>query len=170
MTPPIRIAILTVSDRASRDPSADESGPAIAELARAELGAEIVASDRVPDDPEAIAERLRAWALEDPRPDLVLTTGGTGLAPRDRTPEATSRILERRHPAILELARLRCLERTPRAFLSRGEAGTLGRTLIVNLPGSLRGATDTLAAILDVLPHGVRMLRGEDLEHRERSP
>ncbi len=159
--PTIRLAILTVSDRCSRGQAVDTSGPALAELARNRLSAEIVATACVPDEIDDIARQLTTWARDHPRPDLILTTGGTGLAPRDLTPEATAKVLERRHPALLELARLRCYAKTPRTFLSRGEAGTLAQTLIINLPGSKRGATENLEALLDILPHAVETLRGE---------
>lgn len=158
---PIRIAILTVSDRCARGETTDTSGPALADIARRELHAEVVATACVPDEREQLAGQLRCWALEDPRPDLILTTGGTGLAPRDVTPEATLDVLERRHAGLMELIRRRCYEKTPRAYLSRGEVGTLGRTLIINLPGSQRGATESLEALLDILPHAIETLRGE---------
>jgi molybdenum cofactor synthesis domain-containing protein len=158
---PIRLAVLTVSDRCSRGAAVDTSGPALAEMGREKLGAQVVATACVPDEVEAIAAQLSAWATDHPRPDLILTTGGTGLAPRDLTPEATAKILQRRHPALLELARYRCFAKTPRTFLSRGEAGTIERTLIINLPGSRRGATENLEALLDILPHAIETLRGE---------
>ncbi len=159
------VAILTISDRCSRGQATDTSGPALADMARAKLAAQIVATACVPDEVDQIRSQILAWAKTSPKPDLILTTGGTGLAPRDHTPEATSAILERRHPALLELARHRCLAKTPRAFLSRGECGTLARSLIINLPGSPRGATEFLEALLDVLPHAIQMLRGEKLDH-----
>ena len=156
------VAILTVSDRCSRGETVDTSGPALAALCRDRLGAEVVATACVPDVRALIATQLRDWATVAPRPDVILTTGGTGLGPRDVTPEATLDVLERRHAGLMELVRLRGSQQTPRAFLSRGEAGTLGRSLIVNLPGSERGATESLQALLDVLPHAVAMLRGGD--------
>lgn len=160
-----RVAILTVSDRCSRGETRDTSGPALAHLCRDQLGADIVAQVCTPDEGDRIAAILRDWACGPLQPDLVLTTGGTGLAQRDVTPEATAAVLERRLPALLELARLRCLNRTPRAFLSRGEAGTLHRTLIVNLPGSERGAREMLEALMDVLPHALAMIRGDASGH-----
>ncbi len=157
----IRIAILTVSDRCSRGEATDTSGPALAEMARSQLHAEVVATACLPDEQSQLSEQLRDWALGEPQPDLILTTGGTGLAPRDVTPEATLDVLERRHPGLMELIRRRCYEKTPRAYLSRGEAGTLGHTLIINLPGSQRGATESLEALVDILPHAIETLRGE---------
>jgi molybdenum cofactor synthesis domain-containing protein len=163
-------AVLTVSDRCARGATRDTAGPALAELVRQELPAEIVAIACVPDERAQIAAQLRAWALTAPRPDLILTTGGTGLSPRDVTPEATRDVLERRHAGLHELMRLRCYPQTPRAFLSRGEAGAVGRTLIVNLPGSPRGSAEFLRAILDILPHALEAVRGEEHHQDERSP
>lgn len=157
----IRIAILTVSDRCSRGETTDTSGPALADLARAQLHADVVATACLPDERPRISDQLRHWALGDPKPDLILTTGGTGLAPRDITPEATLDVIDRRHAGLMELIRRRCYEKTPRAYLSRGEAGTLGRTLLINLPGSQRGATESLEALVDILPHAIETLRGE---------
>jgi len=158
---PMGVAILTVSDRCGRGEAPDTSGPALADLSSAYLGARIVATACLPDDRPRISQQLRDWALRDPKPDLILTTGGTGLAPRDVTPEATLDVIERRHAGLMELIRRRCYEKTPRAYLSRGEAGTLGRTLIINLPGSQRGATESLEVLLDILPHAIEILRGE---------
>ena len=121
----------------------------------------MVAAACVPDDRAQIAGQLRVWALDTPRPALILTTGGTGLGPRDVTPEATADVFERRHPALQELVRLRCLATSPRVFLSRGEAGTVGCSLVINLPGSRRGATECFLALLDILPHAVDMICGE---------
>jgi len=162
---PITVAVLTVSDRCARGVAQDVSGPAIVELAKKALGAQVVATACVPDEAAAISAQLKTWALENPWPDLILTTGGTGLSPRDVTPEATLAVLERHHSGLLELARLRCYAKTPRAYLSRGQAGTLGHSLVINLPGSPRGATEQLEALLDVLPHAIAMLRGEPNDH-----
>lgn len=158
---PVRVAVLTVSDRCSRGETEDTSGPALACMAREQLAAEVVATTCVPDEVEAISTQLRRWCTESPRPDLLLTAGGTGLAPRDVTPEATAAVLQRRHEGLLELARRRCYDKTPRTYLSRGEAGTLERTLILNLPGSQRGATEMFEALLDILPHAIDTLRGD---------
>lgn len=165
VTETFTVAILTCSDRCSAGTAIDTSGPALAELVRTAMNATVIATACLPDDAGQIARQLRTWALDHPRPDLVLTTGGTGLSPRDVTPEATASVLERRHSPLLELARLRCYARTPLTYLSRGEAGTIGRTLVINLPGSERGATEMLQAMLDVLPHALRVLRGDVRDH-----
>lgn len=164
MVDPIRVAVLTVSDRCSRGEMTDTAGPSLARLCTERLNAELIASTCVADDKDAIAGQLCSWAGEW-KPDLILTTGGTGLGPRDITPEATVAVLERRHPGLLELARMRCAVKTPRAFLSRGEAGTIGRSLIINLPGSQRGACEYLEALVDVVPHAIQMIRGEPDDH-----
>ncbi len=161
LTPPLRAGVLTISDRCSAGTTTDTSGPALVEMLRDKLAADVCATACVADDAQAIAAQLRRWACDAPRPDLVLTTGGTGLAPRDVTAEATQSIIERPHDALLELARQRCYAHTPRTYLSRGVAGTLERTLIINLPGSKRGCTQMLDALLDVLPHAIETLRGD---------
>jgi molybdenum cofactor synthesis domain-containing protein len=157
---PIRAAVLTVSDRCSRGEAADTSGPALVEMLRSRLGAEVVDSRCVPDEQTQIAGCFAEWAKRGGI-DLVLSAGGTGLAPRDVTPEAAASVIERPHSGLMELARMRCYQKTPRTYLSRGVAGTRGRTLIVTLPGSQRGCTEMLEALLDVLPHAVETLRGE---------
>ncbi len=161
----IRVAILTVSDRCSRGEAVDTSGPALAARAADQLGAELVASRCVPDEMEQIADALRQLAAMAPPPDLVLTTGGTGLAPRDVTPEATLAVLDRQHAGLMELIRARCGVSTPRAYLSRGIAGAIGRTLVLNLPGSERGAVESLDALADVLPHALGVLSGTAPDH-----
>ncbi len=155
----IRAGILTVSDRGSRGEYRDLSGPAIQEMLVGQLGAEIVVEDMVPDERPVIAARLRAWADEE-RLDLVLTTGGTGFAPRDVTPEATSEVIERPAPGLAEAMRAASLQITPHAMLSRAVAGIRGTTLIVNLPGSPKAVRENLATILPALPHAIELLQG----------
>lgn len=165
---PIRAAVLTVSDRCSRGETVDTAGPALVEMLRSRLGAEITAAACLPDERLQIASLLRRWAGDASPPDLILTTGGTGLSARDVTPEATRDVIERRHEGLTELIRLRCYAKTPRAYLSRGEAGVIGSTLVVNLPGSRAGAVESLEALLDLLPHAVKTLRGEATDHSAR--
>jgi molybdenum cofactor synthesis domain-containing protein len=155
----LRVAVLTVSDRCSRGEAADESGPAVAAICREKLGAGEVMTACVADEREPIAAALSGWVGRGV--DLVLSTGGTGLSPRDVTPESALAVIERPAPGLMELARARCLPEKPRAFLSRGVAGVTGRTLIVTLPGSPRGACEQLEALLDVLPHALAQVRGE---------
>lgn len=160
----MRISILTISDRCSRGEREDTSGPALVELCQAQLNATVLQTACVPDDMDDIEKTLRQWADDSDYPDLILTTGGTGLASRDVTPEATARVIERRHPALLELARRRCYDITPKTYLSRGESGVYRRTLILNLPGSKRGSTEMLEALLDILPHAIETLRDEVID------
>ena len=161
MTPPIRFSVMTMSDRCSNGEAEDLSGPALVRLLTESVAGECVCTALVPDEADRIEALLREWVGRADAPDLIVTTGGTGLSPRDVTPEATANVIERRHDALLELARARCYAITPLACLSRGIAGTAGRTLIINLPGSPRGATETLEAILEVLPHAIETLRGK---------
>jgi molybdopterin adenylyltransferase len=155
----IRVGILTVSDRSARGARADLSGPALAAAIGVGLaGAEVVAQAVAPDEDEVIAAQLTRWADEDAL-DLILTTGGTGFAPRDVTPEATRAVIERETPGLAEAMRAASLRVTPHAMLSRAAAGIRGRTLIVNLPGSPKGALENLTTILPVLPHALELLR-----------
>lgn len=158
---PIRAAVLTVSDRCSRGQTQDLSGPALAAMLRDRLHAQVVKTACLPDEKDQLAACFLGWARGGDEIDLVVSTGGTGLAPRDVTPEAARSAFEREHAGLMELARLRCMSKTPRTFLSRGVAGTIGRTLILTLPGSPRGATESLEALLDILPHAIETLRGD---------
>ncbi len=159
----MRIAILTISDAGARgERTVDGSGDAIAEWGGAR--GDTIVRALLPDDVTGIVAQLVAWCDGDAA-DLVLTTGGTGLAPRDITPEATRAVIEREAPGIAERIRLLSLESFPRAALSRGLAGVRARTLIINLPGSTSGVRDGLAAIEPIIEHAVRITRGVDLAH-----
>ena len=160
----MRVAILTISDAGSRGERADTSGDAIASWAAAR-GYALADRALVPDETVRIATALAAWADED-RADLVLTTGGTGLAPRDVTPEATRSVLEREAPGIAEALRTSVYPRFPRAALARGVAGVRGATLIVNLPGSTGGVRDGLTVLEQIVDHAVALVRGEGTDHR----
>jgi len=158
-----RVGILTVSDKGSRAQRVDTSGAAIREELSG-IDAQVDHYEVVPDEQDIIAVRLRAWA-DDDRLDLILTTGGTGLSPRDVTPEATLAVIDRAVPGMAEAMRQAGLRETPMAMLSRGVAGVRGRTLIVNLPGSERAVRQNLAQLLPVLPHALETLRGEAGDH-----
>lgn len=159
----MRIAILTISDAASRGARDDTSGDAAAEWARA--GGHALAERAVlPDDQGRIARQLAAWCDADVA-ELVLTTGGTGLAPRDVTPEATRAILEREAPGLAERVRAVAGATFPRAALSRGVAGVRARTLVVNLPGSTGGVRDALDALAPILSHACDVLRDRPTDH-----
>ena len=159
----MRLAVLTISDAGARGERPDGSGDAIAAWA-GERGYKLVARSLVPDDTVAIVRQLVAWCDGDAA-DLVLTTGGTGLSPRDNTPEATRAVLEREAAGIAERLRVACMESFPRAALSRGIAGSRSRTLIVNLPGSPGGVRDALGALVPIVDHAVAIVRGEPAGH-----
>jgi molybdenum cofactor synthesis domain-containing protein len=151
-----RVVVLTISDGCSRGTQQDRSGPAVVELLRAAGAAELV-TETLPDELEWIAAALRRFAAS---ASLIVTTGGTGLAARDVTPEATRLVCDRLVEGLAERMRAEGVRHTPLAALSRGVCGTIGRALVVNLPGSPAGATTSLAAILPVLPHAVDLLAG----------
>jgi len=154
----MRVAVLTISDTVASGEREDLSGPAVIAACRG-LGWEVISALRVSDDPAAIREQLRSLA-DSGSADLILTAGGTGISPRDNTPEATQAIADRIVPGIGEEMRRRGLEKTPTAVLSRGNAVTRNRTLIVNLPGSPKGATESLEAVAHLLPHAIAVLHG----------
>jgi molybdopterin adenylyltransferase len=159
----MRVAILTISDAGSRGERVDASGDAIAAWA-ADKGWRLTERTLVPDETARIAATLIAWADADAA-DLILTTGGTGLTPRDVTPEATRAVLDKEAPGIAEALRMSVYPRFPRAALSRGIAGVRGRTLIVNLPGSTGGVSDGLAVLEGLAEHAVTLVRGAPAGH-----
>lgn len=159
----MRVAILTISDAASCGQRDDTSGAAAAEWATA-LGYDVAARAVVRDDTVAIVRQLLAWC-DDDTADLVLTTGGTGLSPRDVTPEATRAVIEREAPGIAERLRIATGADTARAALGRGIAGVRARTLIVNLPGSPRAVRECLDVLSPIATHAINILRGEATDH-----
>ncbi len=155
----IKAAVLTISDSVFAGKRADASGPAVRERLE-RMGWSVAVLEVVPDELAAISERLSTLA-DGNQVSAIFTTGGTGIAARDVTPEATRAVLHREIPGLGEVMRERGRSSTPRAALSRGVAGTRGQVLMVNLPGSPRGAVESLDAIVDVLPHALELLRGQ---------
>lgn len=164
----IHIGIITISDRAYSGEYDDESGPLIRELVETRLpGGQVHLDAVLPDDFMKIKQALAKWC-DDAQMDLILTTGGTGFAPRDVTPEATKTVIEREAPGLAEAMRAASLRVTPHAMLSRAVAGIRGSTLIINLPGSPKAVKENLEAVLPALPHAVALLqqaRGQTAEH-----
>ena len=154
----MRVAVLTISDSVSRGEREDLSGPAVVAFCRG-LGWEVVTSLRVSDDPADIRQQLRELA-DTNRVELVVTTGGTGIGPRDNTPEATQAIADRIIPGLAEEMRRKGSVKVPTAMLSRAVAATRHRSLIVNLPGSPTGAVESLEAIAHLIPHAIHVLHG----------
>lgn len=155
----IQFGILTLSDRSSRGEREDLSGPALARLIQAE-GWSVTEQTILPDDEAVIRKTLIEWSDHE-KVDVILTTGGTGFSPRDVTPEATLAVIDRQAPGLAEVMRAESLKITPHAMLSRVVAGIRKMTLIVNLPGSPKGATENLQVILPVLPHAVQLLKND---------
>lgn len=160
----IRFGILTLSDRSARGERVDASGPALAHLIEAE-GWLVVKQDILPDDESSIREVLVDWA-DGGEMDVILTTGGTGVSHRDVTPEATRAVIERDVPGLAEAMRSASLKITPHAMLSRVVTGIRKRTLIVNLPGSPKGAVENLQTVMPVLPHAIQLLRDDPASER----
>ena len=154
----MRFAVLTISDRCSQGLMQDTAGPAAVALLRAQWPEAEIEARLLPDEEDQIAAALSELATVGV--SLVLTVGGTGMSPRDRTPEATRRVIDREAPGLAEAMRSMGAERNPFAWLSRGVAGLAGHTLIVNLPGSRRGAEESLAAILNLLKHAIEVAGG----------
>ncbi len=157
----LRFGILTVSDRSARGERQDDSGPALQKRLQQE-GWQVVEYRIIPDDLPLIRDCLAAWCAAG-RMDIILTTGGTGLGPRDVTPEATLAVITRQAPGLAEAMRQASLKITPHAMLSRAVAGLCARTLVINLPGSPAGALENLQVVLPVLPHAVEVLRNDPL-------
>ncbi len=158
------IGVLTISDSGAKGMREDSSGERIRSMVMLLPEAVIMAGAIIPDEREEIEATLREWS-DEKRVNLILTTGGTGLAPRDVTPEATKAVIDREAPGIAEAMRAVSLQHTPFGMLSRGVAGTRGRTLIINLPGSPKAVKECLECILPVLPHAVNLLTEGPKEH-----
>jgi molybdenum cofactor synthesis domain-containing protein len=159
----VRFGILTASDRSARGERPDLSGPALADLVKSQGGA-VLRQAVLPDDRLTLAETMIEWADAGDL-DVILVTGGTGLAPRDVTPEATRDVIDREAPGIAEAMRAASLRVTPHAMLSRLVAGARGRVMIIDLPGSPKGAVENLEVVMPVLEHAIHLLRGEDAGH-----
>jgi molybdenum cofactor synthesis domain-containing protein len=157
----LQAVVITISDRCSAGQTIDTAGPAVATLLSSELGARIAWTKLVPDNISKIAEAIKDFSER--RVDIILTAGGTGPDVRDVTPEATRKVLDRELPGLAEAMRSASAAKTPNAWLSRAVAGIRGETLIVNLPGSKRGAVENLGAILPAIPHAVKILREENV-------
>ena len=158
MPNPMRVGIVTVSDRSARGERPDDSGPLIQEFAEGRLAAQVASIAVVPDELALIRDTLAAWS-DQGQLDIIFTTGGTGFAPRDVTPEATRAVIERDAPGLAEAMRAASLLVTPHAMLSRAVCGIRGRTLIINLPGSPKAVRENLATLAPALPHAVQLLQ-----------
>jgi len=167
MSQPIRVAIVTVSDGVASGARQDRGGPACEEaLAASRIPHTVVSRETVADEPDRIERTVRTLA-DSGEVDLVVLTGGTGLSPRDRTPEAVRRALDIEAPGLAERMRAETGRDFPAAYLSRQVAGVRGRTLVLALPGSPKGASDCLRAVADLLPHAIQLARGEKPPHPE---
>ena len=161
----VRAAVITVSTKGAAGQRVDESGPAMRDALTA-AGHEVLVTALVSDEVAAVANAILDGVRSGA--NVVLTSGGTGLSPNDVTPEATRRVIDREIPGIAEALRARSLDKTPHGMLSRGVAGAVGATLVVNLPGSPRAVRESLEVLLPVLPHAVELLAGESCETGHR--
>jgi molybdopterin adenylyltransferase len=159
----LNIGILTISDKGSRGERYDKSGEVIREIL-SQIDSDIIKYDIVPDEHEVIAGKLAEWADEG-GVDVILTTGGTGLSPRDVTPEATLSVIDKSVPGLAEAMRAKSLEKTPMAMLSRALAGIRRDCLIINLPGSPKAVRECLEVVMSAIPHAVEIIKGEVTEH-----
>jgi molybdenum cofactor synthesis domain-containing protein len=157
----IRFAVLTVSDECWKGDACDRLSPELAKLMQDQLGAQLCAVACVPNEMGPITNQLSNWAVGNGPIDLILTLGGTGMGSRDVTPEATLRVLDRDHPALIQLIHFRCAPSWPDTFLCRGVAGTIANSLVINLPGSSSLAIAAAQALLPALPAAIHMIRGE---------
>jgi len=155
----VKAGILTLSDKGARGERVDLSGPALTDWLKPK-GVETALYEMIPDEEGLITAKLREWA-DSGSLDIILTTGGTGVSPRDVTPEATMKVLDKVIPGLAELMRFKSLAKTPSAAISRAVAGIRGRTLIINLPGSPKGAVENLEAVWDAVPHAVAKIQGD---------
>ena len=158
----MRAAVLTISDKGSRGERVDASGPVVAQLLET-IGVQVALQTIIPDEREIIAAQLVHCADEE-RFDLIVTTGGTGVAPRDVTPEATKSVIDRELPGMAEAMRMESFKKTPHAIISRSVCGIRGQTLIINLPGSPRAAAENLQTILRAIPHTIEKIHGDPTE------
>lgn len=162
-TKSLQAAILTVSDRASQGVYEDVTSPALSNLLYDKLNFHVVSTKIVPDEKEEISNCLKTW-VDTGDIDLILTTGGTGCAPRDVTPEATLAVIDKQTPGLVEAMRSEAMKITPHAMLSRAVAGIRHRTLIINLPGSPKGAVENLGFIITAIPHAIALLKDQSTE------
>jgi len=156
----IKVAVLTMSDKGSRGERIDESGKLICQMVK-DIDGDVIVHDIIPDEQNIIEDKLRYFA-DDLKADLIVTTGGTGVSPRDITPEATRNVMEREIPGLAELMRAEGCKKTLRAAISRGLVGTRGSSMIVNLPGSPKGVAESLGVILTTIPHVIEKLHGDE--------
>jgi len=161
-----KVAILTISDRGSKGEREDSSGPLIRQMVK-DLPAEVIHYEIIPDEKEIIVKALKK-SVDQLKADLILTTGGTGLSPRDVTPDATLEVIEKQVPGFSEAMRAESLRKTPHAMISRAIAGVRGSSLIVNLPGSPKSVKENIGVILPALPHALSKLKGDPSECGQR--